>query len=185
MSLSGFVVQLSWRDFPAGVPANASPDMGAFVSSAFKASTPWSYVGNPPNEVYTIGSVTCTISLNRTKMWARTSARTASLLQHEQGHFEITALLVRQMDRELSALLTQSYSGQSDLENAVAAIRDPLAQVIADLQSTAAADGTYDVSTNHGLDAGNQAKWTRAFQNCRTSATGELVAALTAQGITI
>jgi hypothetical protein len=57
--------------------------------------------------------------------------------------------------------------------------------LIADLQSTDAADGTCDVSTNHGLDAGNQARWTRTFQHCRTSATAELVAALTAPGITL
>ncbi len=185
MALTGFTTLLTWRDFPANVPANADSGTGAFVSTSFGAQAPWTYTGNGAARVYTIGSVSCSVGLNRARMWARPGAsRTASLLVHEQGHFEISALIMRQVDRELSALIGIGYSSETEVNEAIASVRNPLFTLIANLQSSATGDGEYDVSTNHGMNS-TQSNWNRAFSACRADPTGELQAALATQGITV
>ncbi len=185
MAMTGFAYQLKWNDFPSRVPASADAGTAAFVSTRFRAAAPWTYDGNDGSRVYRITSVTTSVSLNRSIMWARAgAARSASMLVHEQGHFEISALLTRQVDAELTALIGQTWSSEADVNQAISSARDPLFQIINDLQSQPSGDGTYDTSTNHGLHT-NQGAWNRAFAACRAAPAGRLVAALTAQGITI
>jgi hypothetical protein len=185
MAMTGFSYRLSWADFPGRIPGNASASTGAFVSTSFRANAPWGFVSSNGVRVYSVTSVACSVSLNRSSMWARAGAvRTPALLVHEQGHFEISALLIRQVDANLTALLGQTWSTEADINQAIRDARDPLIRVIGQLQSSATGDGRYDASTNHGLN-GEQAKWNRAFDACRASPTGELVASLAAQGITI
>ena len=185
MAMSGFVYRLRWNDFAGRVPASADAGTAAFVSTRFRADAPWTYDGNDGSRVYSITSVSTTVSVNRSSMWARTgAARSPSMLVHEQGHFEITALLARQVDTQLTALIGQTWSSEADVNQAITDAREPLFQIINDLQSQASGDGTYDTSTNHGMHA-NQAAWNRAFATCRAAASGQLVAALSAQGITI
>jgi hypothetical protein len=185
MAMTGFSYRLSWADFPGRIPSNASASTGAFVSTSFRANAPWAYTSSNGVRTYSVTSVACSVSLNRPSMWARAGAvRTPALLIHEQGHFEISALLMRQVDANLTALLGQTWSSEDDINQAIRDARDPLFQIISNLQSTSTGDGTYDVSTNHGLNA-EQAKWNRAFAACRASPTGELEASLAAQGITI
>jgi hypothetical protein len=187
MSMAGFAYRLTWKDFPGRVPASADAGTAAFVSTHFRATAPWTYTGNTGSRVYTLTSVTCSVTLNRSSMWARpgASVRTAAMLAHEQGHFEISALLTRQVDQQLTALLDQTFSTQDDIEQAIRDARDAEFQLIADLQSSATGDGTYDVSTNHGLNTTQQGAWNRAFTACRTDPAGRLRASLLAQGITI
>jgi len=171
--MSGFVYQLRWNNFPGRVPARADVGTTAFVSTRFRADAPWTYDGNDGSRVCSISSVSTTVSVNRSSMWARTgAARSPSVLVHEQGHFEITALI------------EQTWSREADVNQAIRDARDPLFQIINDLQSQASGDGTYDTSTNHGMHA-NQAAWNHAFAACRAAASRQLVAALSAQGISI
>ncbi len=185
MAMTGFAYRLTWADFAGRVPTSADADTAAFVSTTFAAQAPWTFDGNVGSRVYRITSVATSVSLNRSRMWARTgAARTPAMLVHEQGHFEISALLTRQVDAQLTALIGQTWSSETDINQAIRDARDPLFQIINDLQSQASGDGTYDTSTNHGLHA-NQGAWNRAFAACRAAPAGQLVAALAAQGITI
>ena len=186
MSMTGFAYQLTWNDFGGRVPASADASTAAFVSTTFRATAPWTFTGNAGSRVYTLTSVSCSVALNRSRMWARpgASVRTASMLAHERGHYEISALLTRQVDQQLTALIGQTFSDQASIDQAITDARDPLFSIINDLQSQPSGDGTYDTSTNHGLNA-NQGAWNRAFAACRGAARGDLVVALTTQGITI
>jgi hypothetical protein len=94
MAMIGFVYRLRRNDFAGRVPASADAGTAAFVSTRFRADAPWTYDGNDGSQVYSITSVSTTVSVNRSSMWARTgAARSPSMLVHEQGHFDITALL--------------------------------------------------------------------------------------------
>ncbi len=184
MALTGSVATLAWGDFIAAVPANADENTGAFVSTSFDAQAPWRFKGKGENVEYSISSVTCTVGLNKTKMWARSDSKTAAMLVHEQGHFEITALLMRQVDQQLTALMPQKFKSQTEIEQAINDARVPLVNKIIEMQSTAARDGTYDVATHHGKNSA-QDGWNRAFAACRASGSMTLEDALKAQGITI
>ena len=185
MAMTGFAYTVVWRDFTARVPSSAGAGAAAFVSTSFAINTPWNYVSNGGVRVYKIVSVACSVSLNRARMWARTTGRTDALLRHEQGHFDISALLIRQADQEMTALLPNRYDSEEEINDAMSAVRTPLLNLIAQLQSSATVDGSYDVSTNHGLDTGTQSQWNRAFTACRGDASGRLEAALTSAGISL
>lgn len=186
MAMTGFSYRLTWNDFVGRVPTNADAGTAAFVSTRLSAEAPWTYAERDGVRAYKINSVACAVSLTRSGMWARPGARTRTdaILLHEQGHFDISALIVREVDQALTALLSQTFSTEADVMAAIDDARNSPFSTNNDLQSQPSGDGTYDTSTNHGLGS-NQAAWTRAFAACRAAPTGRLVASLTAQGISI
>lgn len=186
MAMTGFSYSLTWNDFGNQVPRTADAGTFAFVKTNFSANAAWSYddlVGG--GRAYKVDSATAAVSVNRTGMWARATGRTDALLRHEQGHYDISALLVRQAEQEHTALIGNTYSSQQEVMDAINGVRTPLFNLIVQLQSSTGGDGTYDVSTNHGMNTGAQAQWNRAFASCRADPTGRLEASLTAAGITI
>ena len=185
MALSGFSYNMTWRDFTGRVPGGAASGTLAFVATTFTFNAPWSFAAKNGVSIYKIDSVSASISLNRSRMWARATGRTDALLRHEQGHYDITALLVRQGYQELTDLLPNRYDSEDEVTAAIGAVQTPVVDLIAQLQSSANGDGRYDVSTNHGLNSGTQAQWNSAFTTCRAAPSGRLEAALTASGITI
>lgn len=185
MAMTGFSYSLTWNDFGNPVPRTADAGTFAFVKTNFSANAAWSYDVIEGARVYKVDSATAAVSVNRTGMWARATGRTDALLRHEQGHYDISALLVRQAEQEHTALIGTTYSSQEQVMDAINGVRTPLFNLIVQLQSSAGGDGTYDVSTNHGLNKSAQAQWNRAFAACRAAPTGRLEASLTAAGITI
>lgn len=185
MAISGFVYSLRWRDFSGPVPRSTDAGTFAYVKTNFSANAAWSFDVIGGARVYKVDSATAAVSVNRQGMWARASGRTDALLRHEQGHFDISALLVRQAEQEHMALIGNTYSSQQEVMDAINGVRMPLFNLITQLQSNTSGDGTYDVSTNHGMDSTSQSKWNRAFTACRADPAGRLEASLTAAGITI
>lgn len=185
MAMTGFAYSLTWNDFGSQVPRTADAGTFAFVKTNFSANAGWSFDVIEGARVYKVDSATAAVSVHRTGMWARATGRTAALLRHEQGHYDISALLVRQAEQEHTALIGTTYSSEQEVMTAINDVRTPLFNLINQLQSSANGDGTYDVSTDHGLNASTQGQWNRAFAACRADPVGRLQASLTAAGITI
>lgn len=184
MTISGHTSTLAWTDFLGAVPAQAHHL--AFTSTSFNVQTPFVFrMANGQQLDFRLSSVSITVTLNRTQSWAQTTGRTATLLRHEQGHYDITALLMRDLDNALAPLLQQTFATQQALQQAVAAVRDPLVTLHNRLQSTPTVDGTYDRQTSHGATTAVQTQWNNAFQSARASSTTQLRAALQAQGLTV
>jgi hypothetical protein len=125
-------------------------------------------------------------------MWSQASSRTSALLAHEQGHYEITSLLVRDLDDDLTAFLqsAKTFPTLLDYTQAVDAVRQPILSLHSSLQTVQNAqggfvDGIYDQRTKDGTDATAQAKWNAAFKAARASTPVRLKAALAAQSISV
>jgi hypothetical protein len=194
MSLTGdTAATLAWTDFQGSVPAN--PTRNAFTSVSFDLQTPFIFRIDGKTKKQTdfkLAGVTVAITIEKAQMWSRTSSQTSALLSHEQGHYEITALLMRDLESDLTALFNaaKKYPSQSDLKKDVDALKQPILAMHTSLQSVQNAqggydDGLYDDQTKDGTDAKVQAKWTAAFTAARSAAATRLKDALTAQNITV
>jgi len=194
MSLTGDTsVTLSWSDFQGTVPAN--PTRKAFTSTTFDIQTPFTFRVDGKTKKQTdfrMSTVTISLALQRKKMWSQPSSRTSTLLTHEQGHYEITSLLMRDLNDDLAALFqsAKAFPTLLDFTQGVDAVRQPILSLLASLQTVQDAqgsfvDGIYDNRTMDGTDATEQAKWNAAFKAARSSPPTRLKAALAAQSITV
>jgi hypothetical protein len=194
MSLNGdSAVTLSWSDFQGTVPANSTRK--ALTSTTFDIQTPFAFRidGKTKRQTdFRMTSVAVSLTLERKSMWSQTSARTSALLAHEQGHYEITALLMRDLDDDLTAMLqsAKTFATLIDYTRGVDALKQPILSLQSSLQTVVNAqgsfvDGIYDQRTKDGTDAKEQAKWSAAFEAARASTPVRLKAALAAQSITI
>jgi hypothetical protein len=111
-------------------------------------------------------------------VYAKPQAYQDSLLVHEQGHYDITALLARDYYNALVALKAKTYDsvadGRTDLQTAqqnAAAISQPTVD-------------RYDSDTKKGTDAAQQAKW-NGYISTAFGGSGTFQSVLAQNGITI
>jgi Bacterial protein of unknown function (DUF922) len=186
VSIAGSTLTLSWSDFQGGVPAQ--PRLDAFTATSYRVNTNYTLsVRGGQQSDFRLTAVSIHVQLDRARMWSRASARSPDLLKHEQGHFDITALLMRDLDTDLTALMRQgqTYPTQPDLARAVASVQRPAESLLTRLQSTSTTDGVYDQQTRHGTIAAEQQRWDAAFASARMSPRSKLVDCLRNQGIVL
>ena len=166
MSITGWKLTLTWKDFQGAVPAHALLD--AWTETTYEV------VVTPAQSVpFRVASVVIHVQLDRTRTWSRASARSPDLLKHEQGHSDITSLVMRDLDTDLTALMQQgqTYPTLPDLTNAVASLQESAVSLAERLQSTPTADGVYDQQTLHSTATAVPKLWDAAFASARTSGT--------------
>jgi hypothetical protein len=194
MSLTGdSALTLAWSDFQGTPPASATRK--AFTSTTFDIQTPFIFRVDGRTKKQTdfrVSGVTVDLTLERSKMWLQASAQTSTLLRHEQGHYEITALLMRDLESDLTALWQskKTYPTLNDLKKDVDSIKQPILSLHTSMQSVANPkggfiDGAYDQQTKDGTDAKVQASWNAAFTAARATPPVRLTDALAAQNITV
>ncbi len=186
MTITGHTLTLTWQDYSGGVPANARMD--AYTATSYDVRTNYSMRGNRGHQSdFRLATVSIQVRLDRARMWSRPSAQTPQLLKHEQGHYDITALAMRDLDSDLTALLQagRTFPTQRDLEQAIANLQQPAVALVNRLQSTAIADGVYDQQTRHSRDAAAQGKWDAALASARANPAAKLVDCLRNQGIVV
>ena len=184
MTIRGHTQTLTWHDFPGRVPASARTD--AFTATNYDVRANYIWQVQHGSKSFRLSTVVITVTLNRARMWSRASAQSPELLRHEQGHYDITALVMRDLDTDLTALLQsgRSYPGQADMEQAIDNLKQPAIALIDRLQSTHA-DGIYDQQTNHGRTTAAQRTWNAAITAARANAAVRFTDALRAQGIVL
>jgi hypothetical protein len=165
---------LGWKDFK-GKPDKNSPFDAATASErtglAMKAKATKSAGSWTAQATVDPSSLDLKASMNRSKSWVRKGKKSADLLRHEQGHFDIENVLVEKGEVEIKAVAT-GVTGTGTASTAKKAI----AHSFADLQTTApftklasldtvldTAQHDYDedptTGTAHGTKAAQQAKW--------------------------
>ncbi len=83
-------------------------------------------------------------------------ARTDQLLAHEQGHFDLTEIMPRRLNRRLVGLESQGASTKGARANLIKKIErayDQAAEELSELQSS------YDARTRHGIARQEQRQW--------------------------
>ena len=184
-ALSGFPRALAWTNF-RNVQASPSPPHEALTSVSWSMGS-WSV--HVVNGEYRVRNPRVTVALNGHASWATPSAKSSTaLLQHEQGHFDITGLIARDLISKVLDLsldvavvaalrdagttpsahqryVTQQF--QADI-NRFAQEANALG---AQLQTNPAthADGLYDVQTNHSQNTAVQQAWNTRLQAIKSS----------------
>ena len=172
--LVGRVHRVQWSDFQGQVPPNASLD--AHIDT--RAGLNYGYSTGAGGAAEIADNVTVTIHVRRQHSWAKKSrinswpqqAR-SDLLRHEQGHYDITALMGRDFFIELMALKGRSFPSLSALQtevNRLGGVYDP--QPI---------HNKYDATseTDHGRNAASQRTWDGYIQAAFTQTRTPLVRA--------
>ena len=121
------------------------------------------------------------------KSWATTAARSSEdLRRHEQGHYDITGLVGRDIlmgiiDLSWSEAVVEAIKDSGDnkqtwmrwADQKISAdakkIIDAGNALLAVLQSTPARDGIYDTDTNHSQNTTGQNAWNTRFQRMKAS----------------
>lgn len=161
--LKNLKYKVQWSDFAGKVPADAA--LNAEIHSGMSFSG-MSVAKTADGGVTLADTLELTITLDRSASWARSgAARTAELLKHEQGHYDITALTARDLFIDLMQLKAKSFADAAALQQAIDAVRARYdAQKIQDV---------YDESgeTDHGRNSDGQKRWdgylSRAFNEAR------------------
>ena len=104
---------------------------------------------------FRLPAFTFNVGVNRHEtMILRTANKTADLLKHEQGHYDLLVLVTRAWARELESLEADSVA--------------ELGRQLADSQQThadraQALDAEYDKQTDHSRDRAAQQRWDQAI----------------------
>src|SRR5215470_868208 len=164
-AMSGFPRNLSWNDFPRVQNSPAPPHQAR--TAARWATTGWTV--RVVNGEYRVHGARVNVSLDGSNMWAVPGARTsAALLRHEQGHYDITGLIARDLirkilDLSLDAVVIGAMQGAGNtpqqhqnfalarFQSYINTFMQEANDLSAKLQTNPVtrADGIYDVQTNH------------------------------------
>ena len=145
--------QLSWNDF---LPVDSLPDGSG--DEAQTAATMSEMNGISPvltNGKFVLPDLTLAVGLDRTQtMVIKTANKTADLLKHEQGHFDITVLTVRALAAELEQLKAGSVPSLGQHLNAARSKHQQRANMITE---------KYDKETENSRNQALQKTWNDAI----------------------
>ncbi|MCU7931089.1 MAG: DUF922 domain-containing Zn-dependent protease [Candidatus Thiodiazotropha sp. (ex Codakia rugifera)] len=160
-TLVGWPRQLTWSDFSdiQNRPQGESED--ARISMGFRPGR-LTYVQE--NSEYRLGEVEFRMVLNASGSWVVVSGKTAVLLAHEQGHYDIVGLCYRDLVAEIRTLRDSSR------RRLIVAVRRVMREHD---QRAESLTRQYDSEqqTDHGRNSTRQQAWERQIQACRQSAT--------------
>lgn len=197
--LTGFPYQLKWTNFRG---EKTSPNPPHEAQSASYYQTHWTGAVSLTKGVYRISGFSIEVLVNGTLSWAVPSARTKpDLLQHEQGHYDITGLVARDMAMNMLDLTFDEavVSALADVGKTAAtrklyvngrlkaAFDEQLARadaLLAKLQTDPQTrlPGIYDQQTNHSNNRQAQALWDDRFARLKRSSES-FAFALTLAGV--
>lgn len=173
--LVGLKKTLAWSNFVKKIenppaPGTLVPGAETLATVAFSHKTaPTTASGSG----YTLAdSVTVTVSLDAkswVKSWVlkKSAADQAALLKHEQGHYDIAALIARDYFIDIMALKGWEYTTQADVDTDYQALKTEMRTKTKDAQDL------YETETKNGTVAGTQSAWNgyiqKAFTDVRAS----------------
>jgi hypothetical protein len=160
--VSGWPRALTWDDFsdlesrPADAEGNENAQIHCEINQPERVSV--SREGGQRR----VSSLTVTIGIVRADNWVVRSAKTPELLSHEQGHYDITGLMGRDMGNEILAARAGSLE---DLQQQVTDIIERYRQRARDLNSR------YDTETGGGRNRDAQRRWDERIRSCMSNGT--------------
>lgn len=176
-TLTGLLKTLTWSDF--GTPrAGSAPAPGTTATTAETivnvgfSGLAFDPVPGTTGQFTLRDSLSVTITFNRSQSFVmawfltRSQAEKDRMLNHEQGHYNISALIARDFFVDVMLLKSQVFATAQAGLNAVTAIQT------ASINKTQIVQNLYDRETNHSNVATQQASWDgfirSAFNTART-----------------
>lgn len=182
---TGFSIPVQWNNFQHLANPPGPRDAHIDVRYNFNTGTAQLQAG-----VYRFTNPRATVSINATGTWVRSnwyqnasSAEKSRLLRHEQGHYDLIRLVVRDLvqtvgslewhEAVVSALREVGNSAAARLHWAQRRLQDDARTaiqraeaLIRELAGTPPADGLYDSNTDHGSRQAQQNTWNQVFDRC-------------------
>lgn len=162
VKLIGFNHEVKWNEFEPKSP-KAKPAEAAYIYAKFQVRYGYSYQdGGEGKHWVTWVRATATVE---PESWVIQGMKDDELLRHEQGHFDIVALAMRE-----AANLTSKLKGKSfdDLEEQKGAITERFEKKMK------AVSERYDDRTNHSVKKAVQRRWLRSIRKAKRKKSGTL-----------
>lgn len=164
--LVGLFRSLTWDEFPTVQEAlPSSVRVAAFTSASIATDArPELIPKSKPVQFRLADSVTITAAFDKNrsfkKSWIAQLPQTEQdeLLHHEQGHYDLNALLARDFFLALMALKEKTYKAQTGLFTDIGSLQKSIADKSQPVQKK------YDDDTQAGADKTEQARWDKAIQ---------------------
>jgi predicted secreted Zn-dependent protease len=163
----GVPMQLSWNTHFTQVQQARIAGRTALTDAPFRASMNFSTRPDANGKIRFL-NVHVTVTMNRGASWVVNGQQTPALLNHEQGHFNITWLAARELCRKMldyeldASVLNATHSGST------AQVMQKLRQEFQEMERATQRDidrlnALYDSmgQTNHGANARPQTEWDR------------------------
>ena len=179
--LVGLKRKLSWGDFKGPVPKTSTFLSGTFMGIDRKvggsAFGPGSFEASG-SSFKLKDAVVITINFDENKSWEYTGSLNATqaqlLLEHEQGHYDIAALVARDMFIAIMALKAQTFVTQQDGLNALNTISNRYGALLTKIDNLYDSTGETGHRAFESLSFGpprkppEQAKWEGYLKRART-----------------
>ena len=132
--------QLTWSDFQGKVPKNSYDGKAATLSGLISAVSM-----SPEDEII----VNIQAVFSRRGSWVKQDGKTASILHHEQGHFNISEVYARRANQLMRAQHFTRANFQATADRIFNKIMEEWSQT----------QDLYDAATNHSIDTAQQRVW--------------------------
>jgi hypothetical protein len=153
--LTGWLRQVSWSEFqevatrPAGETEDAQIDTQTLQPER---------VGIAREQgQFRLGNFTVKLNVIRDNSWVVANQKSDTLLAHEQGHFDVTGSVARDLVKALGAL---RVSTTDELQREVSRLFEAYDAWAKSLSKQ------YDEETNHGRNAKSQSDWESRIRTC-------------------
>ncbi len=162
MKINKFDHQVRWSEFREIHSRPAGEDENAQISTQTKGMKGKT---KKIDGEFRMTDVTCTMTVVKVDSWVVKGTKTADLLKHEQGHFDITAIGVREMTTEMEAARDTTVSALSAKIQGIQEAKGKLMQEKSDL---------YDTQTDHGRIVAEQLRWEKLIKAEKEKVAGKL-----------
>jgi hypothetical protein len=155
VAVRGWPKSLTWHNFR--VVQSAPPDETEDAQIEASMGAPAQVKVRPDGDHVRLGSFDVNVEIVQHGTWVVRGKSTASLLSHEQGHWDIAGLSAHEYHRALEAVRA---SDQSELAQLVQEALERAQKKVDGLQEK------YDRETNHSRDSASQARWSTLIRDC-------------------
>ena len=162
MALTGFNHTVKWNEFRVLNQRPSGETEDAYLKTRYDYNFDYA---ESPGQNCRVTSATVTIRVDRSESWVVRGQQSTSLLNHEQGHYNITALGARALYNQILHLTMPSCQG---ILSQVRILSDQIQRQIDRVNAR------YDQRTNHGTNASAQRTWNSSIQSAMRSAGGTL-----------
>lgn len=162
MSLKGWPRKVRWNEFRALEKPPDGEEGDAYLESRFGTPPGKKYPFKKSKSGWRMDGVEFVISIEGSKSWAVKSKRNKDLLNHEQGHFDITGLVGREAYKAIKTLRARTQD----------ALREGLGKFNRQMQKKVdRLHERYDKETDHSNNSKKQDTWDKLIKSAITGGT--------------
>ena len=162
--------QLSWDDFLGAAAPNAPTENVARTASSLSWSYQYEIELDAVSCFYRITDIHAQAIFNQGDSWVKPGHRTAAVLNHEQGHFDLTQIYKLILDERAHHMIGVRDTCEGDtIEEASEFTNNRAAGQVETLfedvwQRYTSTQETYDEQTRHGILTETQNLWTEKIR---------------------